>query len=131
MEHVVDSCSHDRAAGTQRDLEPPHFPAFAGAPALQDLLRVHFHAALRWSSELGRSTAQVPRGALPLGELVFEVEQRTGRVARPFSLRLDVVPVAGRQMWTMGPTHVLVSAALLNDPDLLVAQLRPVVEALA
>ena len=112
------------------ELEPPDFPAFAGTPALRDLLRMHFHAALRWSSELGRSTAHAARGGLPLGELVSEVEQRTGRAARPFSLRLDVVPVAGRQMWTMGPTHVLVSSALPNDPDLLVAQLRPVVETL-
>lgn len=116
---------------TVKDLEPPHFPAFADAPALQDLLRVHFDAARRWSAELKRSSAGTIRGTLPLGELVSEVEHRMGRPARPFNLRLDVVPVAGHGMWTVRHAHMLVSSTLLHDVELLVARLRPEVESLA
>jgi len=112
------------------ELEPPHFSTFADATALQDLLRAHLHAALRWSSEVKRSSALATRGGLPLGKLVSEIEHRTGRVARPFRLRLDVVPVAGRDVWTVGHAHVLMSSALLDDPELLVAKLRPAVEVL-
>ena len=114
-----------------KELEPPHFPTFADAPSLQDLLRVHFDTAHRWSAELKRRGAGTIRGTLPLGELVSEVEQRVGRAARPFNLRLDVVPVAGRGIWTVAHAHMLMSSALLNDPELLLAQLRPEVELLA
>lgn len=112
-----------------KELEPPHFPAFADAPALQDLLRVHFDAARRWSAELKRGGAGT-MGTSPLGELVSEVEHRMGRAAKPFNLRLDVVPVAGRGMWTVRHAHMLMSGALLDDPELLVAKLRPEVELL-
>ncbi len=112
-----------------KELNPPHFPAFADAPALQDLLRVHFDAARRWSDELKRGGAAT-MGTLPLGELVSEVEHRKGRAARPFRLRLDVVPVTGCGMWKVRHAHMLMSWALLDDPELLVAQLRPEVELL-
>jgi hypothetical protein len=68
---------------------------------------------------------------VPLGELVRAVELGTGRAAGPFELRLDVVPVVGDGTWTVGHAHVLVSAGLLDEPELLVARLRPVVQSLA
>jgi hypothetical protein len=114
-----------------KELEPPHFPAFADAPALQDLLRVHFDDARRWSADRKRSSVGTNRSGLPLGELVSKVEQGMGRAAAPFRLHLDVVPVAGHGMWKVRPGHMLVSSALLDEPALLVARLRPEVELLA
>jgi len=113
------------------ELEPPHFPAFAEAPALRDLLRVHFHDARRWSAHQKRSSVRANTRGLPLGELVAAVEHGMGRAAAPFRLRLDVVPVAGHGMWKVRPAHLLVSSALLDDPALLVTRLRPEVELLA
>jgi hypothetical protein len=114
-----------------RELEPSDLPAFADVPELQDLLREHVRAALRWSADAGRSRGGTDRRGLPLGELVREVELGTGRTAGPFRLRLDVVPVVGDGTWTARHAHVLVPAGLLDEPELLVARLRPVVESLA
>lgn len=113
------------------ELQPPNFAAFADAPALQDLLGEHFDAAQRWSSDRTRSSAAANPADLPLGDLVSEIEHRLGRAAKPFNLRLDAVPVAGRGLWTVGRQHLLVPLALLQDPDQLVTLLRPTVAVLA
>lgn len=111
-----------------REAEPPSFSAFAASPALQELLQVHFRAAVSWSSGLHLGSAG--RGGLPLGELVAEAERRAGRTARPFALRLDVVPVEAGHPWVLGPGHLLLPASLLDDVDLLMDRLRPVVQEL-
>ena len=113
------------------DLQPPHFPAFANAPALQALLQEHFDAAQRWASDRTRSSVRASSTDLPLGDTMSEIEDRLGRAAKPFNLRLDVVPVAGRRLGTASPEHLLVPSALLQEPEQLLTLVRPAVERLA
>ncbi|MGY1854977.1 hypothetical protein [Modestobacter sp. SYSU DS0290] len=118
--------------GAVVELQPPDFPAFDAAPAVQRLLRQHFDVAVRWSSNGRRDHAEYMIGRrLPLGELVAEVELALGRPAEPFTLRIDEVPVAGRTWRRVADAHVLVSPGLLRDPTALVTELRPVVQELA
>jgi hypothetical protein len=114
------------------ELRPPAFPAFADAPALQLLVQEHFVDARRWSDGTGRDHAEHMMTSPPLlGELVAEVEAALGRTARPFVLRIDEVPVAGRIWRPVTDRHVLVSPAVLRDPAALHAELRPVIRRLA
>jgi hypothetical protein len=112
------------------ELRPPAFAAFAGAPALQRLLQEHGEDARTWSEATKRDHAghMIPP---PLGQAVTEVERALGRPARPFVLRIDEVPVAGRTWRPVADAHVLVSPAVLRDPAALLPQLRPVIRRLA
>jgi hypothetical protein len=114
------------------ELRPPSFPAFAEAPALHQLLQEHFEAARRWSDGPKRDHADRMRSDPPLlGKLVAAVERGLRRRAKPFTLRIDEVPVAGPTWLPVADGHVLVSPDLLRDPAAFFRELRPVIEELA
>lgn len=117
--------------GAVLELQPPAFPAFADAPALQQLLQEHFEAAHRWSERTSGGLTDQMRNSLPFGELVNDVGRALGRPVSPFTLRIDEVPVAGETWRPVTDAHVLVSPALLRRPVALFAKLLPAIQKLA
>ena len=96
------------------------------------MLQEHVEAAIRWSGSSKHEHADhMIRTPPPLGDLVAEVERGLRRPARPFTLRVDEVPVAGQGWWPVAHGHVLVSSALLRDHQTLLAVLRPEIEQVA
>lgn len=123
----------ERGAAALRDLEPPDFPALAGTPALQDLVRARFDDAVAWSGDRRREHAEFardPRRNVE-GDAVRAAERDLGRRARPFRLRVTELPVAGDGGWVFADDHVVVARALRRDPDAYRRWLRPVVARLA
>ena len=112
---------------------PPAFESLHAAPELQEIVAAHFLDAVRWSNDRHQehgATMQSSVGALFETKLVRSMERAQARTARPFHLRITVIPVLGQQLWRLRPDHVLVSSALLRDTVQHHQQLVPVVEAL-
>jgi hypothetical protein len=116
-----------------RRLVPPDFGDFGETPALQQLLQRHWPAALAWSQTSTTEHAEFMRSNRgdPLWDVVADVERALNRSARPFDLRIDEVPVAGRDWWQVGPEHFLISPGLLRDREAFHTRLRPEIERLA
>lgn len=104
-------------------------PEFGDGPELCALTHECAADAARWSSDRKREHARAPRGIE--GDLVRAVEQELGRKARPFELLVTELPVTGAAGWRLSPGHVVVSAALRNDPVAYRQWLTPVIRALA
>ena len=98
-------------AGVAQTAPPSELPQAAPSVAAHGTVQAAPEVAAQWNAWWTRALLSAPHRAV--------------------RLRLDVVPVAGDGTWTVRPAHVLVSAGLLDEPELLVARLRPVVESLA
>ncbi|MDH2444958.1 hypothetical protein QDR37_13475 [Amnibacterium sp. CER49] len=104
----------------------------ADAPALRTLLTTQGERARAWAGERMRAHVEaMMRQPLPVLEIVQAVEREQGRPTRPFTVRVDEVPVAGIGAWAVNSTHLLVSSDLLRNREGFVEALLPVVERLA
>lgn len=116
-------------------LHPPHFEAFDRALELQDAVIAHYEAAADWATARHAEYAEVSaathaRRAADIVDVVREREHELRRQAGYFRLDLDVLPLAGKGAWIVGPHTVVVSASLRDDSHAFRAWLRPLVTAL-
>ncbi|MDN4596418.1 hypothetical protein [Leifsonia virtsii] len=116
-------------------LRPPHFEAFDRALELQDAVIAHYDAAAGWAAarhaEYVEATAAThARRAADIVDVVREREHELRRQAGYFRLDLDVLPLAEKGAWIVGPHTVVVSATLRDDSHAFRAWLRPLVTAL-
>lgn len=116
-------------------LHPPHFEAFDRALELQDAVIAHYAAAADWATARHAEYAEVSaathaRRAADIVDVVREREHELRRQAGYFRLDLDVLPLAGKGAWIVGPHTVVVSASLRDDSHAFRAWLRPLVTAL-
>jgi len=112
---------------------PPAFDSLADAPALRAVVAKHFTEAAAWAQARKQEHIDMvlsPGHALVETTLVADLERSSGRRARPFSLQLSEIPVAGQHLWQLQPDHILISAALLRDTTEYRERLTPVVQAL-
>lgn len=118
------------------ELEPPHFSAFDGAPELRALLVDGFGPARRWAGarheEFGDSSVErIRRGEHDINSVVVACERVLGRKAEPFHLVLDVLPLAERGTWIIGPSRLVVSTSLRSDSGAFRETMAPIIHALA
>jgi hypothetical protein len=116
-------------------LHPPHFEAFDRAIELQDAVIAHYEAAADWAAARHAEYAEVSatthaRRAGDIVDVVREREHELRRQAGYFRLDLDVLPLAEKGAWIVGPHTVVVSATLRDDSQAFRAWLRPLVTAL-
>ena len=87
---------------------------------LRPLVAACWEAAIRWPGldhRAGLPAMAVDRRLAMLpNDVVHEVERELGRPARPFSLAVYVLPVAGREFWPLAADRVLASEGALRDP---------------
>jgi len=119
------------------ELSEPGLPAFADEPELQALLLRFLPEARAWSDaraeELSDLTLRQYKSGddLVLCHLVREIERDMRRRAAPFKLRIVELPLAGKTGWVVSADQVIVTHALLADPQALRAWMHPVVAAVA
>lgn len=116
-------------------LQPPHFAVLDRALELQDFVLAHHDAAARWAAgrraEYARiSQQQHARRAADIVDVVHEREHDLRRQAGYFRLDIDVLPLAERGAWIVGPHTVVVSTSLRDDSEAFRAWFRPLVAAL-
>jgi len=129
----VASDRHRRLTGPL--LHPPHFEAFDRAIDLQDAIIAHYDAATAWAEArhaeyVGASAEHHARRAADIVEVVREREHELRRQAGYFRLDLDVLPLAEKGTWIVGPHTVVVSESLRDDSVAFRDWLRPLVAAL-
>jgi hypothetical protein len=84
-----------------------------------------------WVAHQAYNERSPERQDLTLGDVVREREAELGRRARPFRLRIEVLPLAESGLWWIGENAIAVDEALRDEPILYADALRPVVEQLA
>jgi len=118
------------------ELGPPGFRAFGNAPALRRVLQAHFGAALSWARErrgeyLALEAERDASGATELlADLVEDRLLEVGRAARDFELTIIELPLAEPRAWYLEPDKIIMSSALLSEPELFRSYVQPVVELL-
>jgi hypothetical protein len=118
------------------ELEPPDFEPFAGSPELRQLLRERYREAKRWADarhELFHDAAveRLHRGDHDVNIVVAAVKRELGHRIEPFHLDVLVLPVADPDIWVIGPSSIVVSTGLRNEPAAFRDALAPLVHALA
>ncbi|WP_431247304.1 hypothetical protein [Leifsonia xyli] len=116
-------------------LRPPHFEAFDRAIDLQDAVLAHYEAAAGWAADrhaeyVAASAAHHARRAADIVEVVREREHELRRQAGYFRLDIDVLPLAAKGAWIVGPHTVVISATMRDDSAAFRDWLRPLVAAL-
>jgi hypothetical protein len=116
-------------------LRPPHFEAFDRAIELQDAVIAHYDAAAGWTAErhadyVSASADYHARRAADIVDVVREREHELRRQAGYFRLDIDVLPLAEKGAWIVGPHTVVISATLRDDSAAFRDWLRPLVAAL-
>jgi hypothetical protein len=124
---------HRRLSGPL--LRPPHFEAFDRAIELQDAIIAHYDAAADWAAAryaeyVAVSTEQHARRAADIVEVVREREHELRRQAGYFRLDIDVLPLAEKGAWIVGPHTVAISTTMRDDSTAFRDWLRPLVAAL-
>ncbi len=112
---------------------PPSFEALVDTPALQAVVADRYAEASAWAVARKREHANAvlgPAHSLVETTLVADLEHAAGHLARPFSLHVTEIPVAGQRLWQIQADHVLVSAALIRDTSEYRRRMTPVIEAL-
>jgi len=116
-------------------LHPPHFEAFDRAIELQDAIIAHYDAATGWAQArhaeyVAASTESHARRAADIVEVVREREHELRRQAGYFRLDIDVLPLAEKGTWIVGPHTVVVSSTMRDDSAAFRGWLRPLVAAI-
>jgi len=118
------------------ELGPPGFRAFGNSPALRRVLQAHFGAALSWARErrgeyLALEAERDASGATQLlADMVDDRLLEVGRAARDFELTIIELPLAEPRAWYLEPDKIIMSSALLSEPELFRSYVQPVVELL-
>ncbi|WP_434993579.1 hypothetical protein [Arthrobacter sp. Ld5] len=116
---------------------PPHFEALDGMAAMKALLRAHFGTAMAWAEERCAEYALRvgARGADSmdrlLGRILQERELELGRPARPFTLEVIELPLAGRRAWWVEPDTLLICQDLFDDEGSVRSYVEPIIRVLA
>jgi len=71
------------------------------------------------------------RTDLALTHVVRDWEERNGRAARPFRLRIEVLPLTTAGIWWIGENAIAVDELLRDDPASYALALEPIVARLA
>jgi hypothetical protein len=120
-------------SSAMRELTPPSFKSFSHVPELRALLVRHYTQALLWADAFA-DDPRLKRDHLAPGtrltELVHELESAAGRTARPFELRITVIPVRTKHAWILDPGHLLITHHLIADDENVLDWLRPKIRAL-
>ncbi|QNE34445.1 hypothetical protein [Leifsonia shinshuensis] len=116
-------------------LQPPHFTALDRAIELQDIVLAQHETAARWARERRAEYARASiehhaTRAADIVDVVHEREHDLRRQAGYFRLDIDVLPLAERGAWIVGPHTVVVSASLRDDSRAFRDWFRPLVAAL-
>lgn len=111
---------------------------FAGLPAeIADVgeaaLRRHLDDARTWAevAHAAYEEAAESRRDIALTHVVREWEERNGRTARPFRLRIEVLPLTTAGIWWIGERAIAVDELLRADSSSYALSLEPIVERLA
>ena len=122
-------------------LDPDEGRGFSGMPSdVADVgeaaLRRHLDDARTWADVAHEAyvealLARARRGDLTLGHVVSEREAALGRRARPFRLRIEVLPLTTAGIWWIGEHAIAVDELLRDDPASYALALEPIVERLA
>lgn len=92
----------------------------------------HLDDARTWAEVAHDAAASGPaRGDLTLNHVVREREQALGRPARPFRLRIEVLPLTTAGIWWIDDDAIAVDELLRADPASYALALEPIVERLA
>jgi hypothetical protein len=124
--------------------EPPRPPLpatladtaeLAGYPELRAVVRANLPDP-RWTAARGHEdmvlmTEQPRRRQLFETNLVADIEAERRQAARPFSLRITVLPVQTMQGWRISPHQVMMTRSLFADQAAYERLLRPIVAELA
>ncbi len=114
--------------------EGPRFPLLGDDDdATARAIGRHLDSARTWASVAHRAYNErgPERQDLTLTHMVHDREQELGRRARPFRLRIEVLPLAESGLWWIGENAIAVDESLRDEPVLYGDALRPVVEQLA
>lgn len=79
----------------------------------------------------GEAAAERSPGDLTLNHVVGEREEVLGRAARPFRLRIEVLPLTTAGIWWIGENAIAVDELLRADSASYALALEPIVERLA
>ena len=130
----------DRAADREHRpitplLQPPHFAVLDRAIELQDIVLAQYETAAGWARERRAEYARASiehhaTRAADIVDVVHEREHDLRRQAGYFRLDIDVLPLAERGAWIVGPHTVVVSASLRDDSRAFRDWFRPLVAAL-
>lgn len=116
-----------------QDVTDGTLSAFARLPELRRVIAAHRTDAVEWASA-SADDPRFSRDKMPAGSrlsaLVATLERERGRPARRFDLRVTVLPVEGKQAWELTPDHLLVTARLLHDDEIMLGWLRSVLSRL-
>ena len=108
----------------------------AGSDAFAAAVRRHLDSARAWATVAheqhnGSVIGRMQRGGdLVIQELVREQEVALGRASRPFSLRIEVLPLVASGIWWIGDDAIAVDETTRNEPILYRDALAPVIAAL-
>ncbi len=96
-------------------------------------LRRHLDDARTWAEVAhdAHAASAHERRDLTLTHVVGEWEQRNGRTARPFRLRIEVLPLTAAGIWWIGENAIAVDELLRVDTSSYALALEPIVERLA
>lgn len=116
-------------------LQPPHFAALDRAIELQDVVLAQHETAAAWARERRAEYARASiehhaSRAADIVDVVHEREHDLRRQAGYFRLDIDVLPLAERGAWIVGPHTVVVSTSLRDDSAAFRDWFRPLVAAL-
>lgn len=115
----------------QHGLDLPLMRSAVELPAVRAALQVHGESAVRWTE----AVQDDPRAHLALDSprrgLTTMVDSLLVDGARPFRLRLTVVPLAVEHAWVLDGAHILLTRRLVSDPENLLDWLRPRISTLA
>jgi hypothetical protein len=123
---VLAEVTAESADPVQRFRAHPGWAARPDRAALGAAVQAVSGDASRHRSAL--ETWERQRRRLPLGDLVREREARLGRTARPFRLVITELGVQGHFARRLATDHLLVSSALLQDPERWTALVEPVLD---
>ena len=95
-------------------------------------VRPHLDSARAWATVAheqynGSAIERMQHPDTVLSELVTESEQELGRDARPFRLRIEVLPLAASGIWWIADDVIAVDETTRNEPVLYRDALAPIV----
>lgn len=114
-------------------------PGFSMLPDLgevaADRIGRHLDSARTWAQVAHRAYLEREAGGrwrdLTIQAVVREREAELGRRARPFRLRIQVLPLVEPGLWWIADDAIAVDVSVRDEPVLYADALRPVIEQLA
>jgi hypothetical protein len=114
-------------------------PGFAMLPELGDVMssRIgrHLDSARTWAQVAHRAYQEREAAGrwhdLTIQAVVRDREAELGRRARPFRLRIEILPLVEPGLWWIADDAIAVDVAVRDEPVLYADALRPVIEQLA